>query len=169
MNHATEQRLQPASLTTAAAVSMALVGTGHVERKSQAGIGKMLQASGQGEEGRGGRVQKGSLFPDILSPPALCGESALPSRRGGRSLAWLLGIIGKILLQVKHRNICCGDAEAPRSSRKAICCLCSKQVGARARPGKGGLCNQHQERGTQGGGDSAGARKLRGTRALLQS
>lgn len=87
MNHATEQRLQPASLTTAAAVSMALVGTGHVERKSQAGIGKMLQASGQGEEGRGGRVQKGSLFPDILSPPALCGESALPSRRGGQVLS----------------------------------------------------------------------------------
>lgn len=57
MGQSTQQRLQLASLTTGVALSMTSIGTGHIKRKSQIGIRKILHAHrGREEEEKGGGV-----------------------------------------------------------------------------------------------------------------
>lgn len=85
MGRSTQQRLQPVSLTTGTAVSMASTGTGHIERKSQIGIGKILHAPrGREEEEEGGEcvhTQQRLLNCSFLSGPALTGHSPFAQSR----------------------------------------------------------------------------------------
>lgn len=63
MGQSTQQRLQPASLTTGVALSMTSIGTGHIKRKSQIRIRKILHAHwGREEEEERGEYMHSRAF-----------------------------------------------------------------------------------------------------------
>lgn len=66
MNRFTQQRLQPASLTTGAAVSMASTGTGHIERQSQIRLRKIHHSHQGREEKDEGESEYAAAEPSYL-------------------------------------------------------------------------------------------------------